>query len=29
MARNQIRVVGVTGRAPGSPGVLKLPGAAV
>ena len=29
MARNQIRVVGVTGLAPGSPSALKLPGAAV
>ena len=28
-ARSQIPVVGVTGRAPGWPGALKLPGAAV
>ena len=27
--RSQIPVVGVTGRAPGWPGALKLPGAAV
>ena len=29
LARSQIPVVGVTGRAPGWPGALKLPGAAV